>query len=507
MIDRIRRLYPKGPVARRLKPRLRPSFRFAERVLWFVVRLLMRVFRLPIRIVRKLTLYNARMNAATYWPGVRGVDRYLLAFGLAVSRYQMEAVELMGRYAPKWRRRKGRQEVHGRTVLHVTCSFDLGGTQTQLRNLCLAPDPRWKHEVVEIFPEQNYLYRRDAKIDPQRYAGPTAVERTLGRLVENVNTRSAQLFQIYKLVKDIRALNPDIVVGWGHELCVLTFIAGAICRTPHIVFCVRTFNPGYGWMYPPMDRIATESHRRMLPELSGVIVNSTPLQQDYAQWVQAPPAQIAVCANGIDIAGIPPDEAATLRASIRGRYDIAPGTIAIVHIGRFSGEKGQMSLVKANQILRQRLPGKDFCFVLCGDGPTLPDVQAFAARHRMSNVVFPGRTNEVRAFLAAGDIFVMPSDFEGMPNAMMEAMADGLPCISTDRSGAVDVARDGKEALYYPPRDEAALARHLERLILDPDERRRLGQQAQARMKEFTVTRFVKSFDALMDDVIGAAHP
>jgi glycosyltransferase involved in cell wall biosynthesis/SAM-dependent methyltransferase len=499
MIPSIRERFPANGLARRTG---RAIVGKARRPAAWSVRLLRRV-------VRKLTLFNARANARAYWPGVHGLDLVLLAAALAATRYQLRLVELLGKHASLWRERAQPHEVRGRKILHVTCSFDLGGTQTQIRNLCQDGAPvRWTHDVVEIFPESNYLFRQHVTIDPQRYMGRGPIGRTLGRLVANIHTRSMQAVQIYQLVRDIRAARPDVVVGWGHELCVLTFIAAAFCRTPHIVFCVRTFNPGFGWMLPPMDRIVTTSHRRMLPYLSGVIVNSTALQRDYAAWAGINPAEISVCANGIDMVGLPRGEAARLRAEIRARYSIPADAAVIVHVGRFSGEKGQMSLVKANAELRERLPGVPYYFILCGDGPTMPEVQAFASAHSMSNVVFAGRTTEVRAFLAAADIFVMPSDFEGMPNAMMEAMAEGLPCVSSDRSGALDIARDRQEALYYPPRDVEALARHLELLIRHPDQRLVLGRRAQVRMKEFSVARFVERFERLIDSIVdGRAEP
>jgi glycosyltransferase involved in cell wall biosynthesis len=96
---------------------------------------------------------------------------------------------------------------------------------------------------------------------------------------------------------------------------------------------------------------------------------------------------------------------------------------------------------------------------------------------------------------------VMPSDYEGMPNAMMEAMAAGLPCVSTSRSGARDVARDQREALYYEPHDTAALVEHLVGLLNDPTRARALGAAAQLRIQEFAVSRFVERFEALLDEI------
>jgi GalNAc-alpha-(1->4)-GalNAc-alpha-(1->3)-diNAcBac-PP-undecaprenol alpha-1,4-N-acetyl-D-galactosaminyltransferase len=94
----------------------------------------------------------------------------------------------------------------------------------------------------------------------------------------------------------------------------------------------------------------------------------------------------------------------------------------------------------------------------------------------------------------------MPSDFEGMPNAMMEAMAFGLPCVSTNRSGALDIARDRREALFVDVGDEAGLADRLLELVRSPDERRRLGENARLRMAEFSVDKMIVRFNRIVAD-------
>jgi glycosyltransferase involved in cell wall biosynthesis len=448
-------------------------------------------------VVGRLTLANSRSHARSYWPGIDGLDLWVAALWLACERFHRTWLWMWCAEAPLIRRWR-RPNRNGDGVLHVTCSFDLGGTQTQIRNLCTAPPAatRLRHEAVEIFPEMNFLYRQNEPVRSSTYGGPGIWARTVGRLIEHSGTRSSQLVQVLKLVRDFRAAKPQVVVGWGHEISMLTFVAAAIARVPHVVFCIRTFNPSYGWVETWMGNLMKVAHRRMLPQLSGVIVNSTALKGDYAAWLGIDPGVIAVCPNGIDAATVEAPTAAMLRREMRARYAIADDVLALLHVGRFSKEKGQMSLMEANRRLLQRLPGHKFVWLLCGDGPTMAGVQQFVAAHDMPNVIFVGRTSEVGAFLCAADVFVMPSDFEGMPNAMMEAMAQGLPAVSTDVSGALDVARDGQEALYYRPRDIDALTQHLTRLIEDPAERARLGSNAVARMHEFSVEKSVATFEA-----------
>jgi glycosyltransferase involved in cell wall biosynthesis len=232
----------------------------------------------------------------------------------------------------------------------------------------------------------------------------------------------------------------------------------------------------------------------MVPFTSGIIVNSTPLKHDYAEWLGIDEGRIAVCPNGIDPVTVSPRTAAQIRSQVREQFGLDDDTLLLINVGRFSAEKGQMSLMQANRVLLERPPGRRFVWLLCGDGPTMDEVQQFTREHAMRNVVFAGRTDRVRDYLLAADIFVMPSDFEGMPNAMMEAMAQGLASVSTDVSGALDVARDGQEALYFAPRDTPHLVQHLEYLFTHDEERRRMGQRAQVRMQEFTVARAVTRF-------------
>jgi glycosyltransferase involved in cell wall biosynthesis len=386
-------------------------------------------------------------------------------------------------------------------VLHVTGSFDLGGTQTQIKHLCTFGHTRYIHHATEIFPELNFLYRRGIRLDSARYGADNPITRQLGRIVLDRNHRSSQLVQIYKLVRDFQAMRPGVVVGWGHEMCVTTFAAAAIARVPHVVFCIRTFNPAYGWADEQFGRLLQQAHRRMLPHVSQVIANSTLLQRDYAEWAGIAPERVAVCPNGIDASALLRGRAAA-RARVRTQYGIAEDAVVIVNVGRFSKEKGQDSLLEANRVLQTRSQGARIVWLLCGDGASLPDVKAKAAEYGMTNVVFTGRTDAVAGMLSASDIFVMPSDFEGMPNAMMEAMAAGLPCVSTTRSGAVDVARDGVEALYYEPGNANQLADRLECLIAHPAVARTLGEAAAARIKEFDVATFVKNFESILDRTV-----
>jgi GalNAc-alpha-(1->4)-GalNAc-alpha-(1->3)-diNAcBac-PP-undecaprenol alpha-1,4-N-acetyl-D-galactosaminyltransferase len=386
-------------------------------------------------------------------------------------------------------------------VLHVTCSFDLGGTQRQIKNLCeFDRDGAYIHQTTEVFPELNYLYRNGERLDRQRYIRGNSLTRKMGELIMSPSLRSLRVLQIYKMVRDFEATRPDVVVGWGHEMAMLSFVAAALARVPKIVFCIRTFNPSHGWT--DIGPLLHKAHKNMLPYLGGIIVNSSLSQQDYARWLSIPTDMIRVCPNGITPR--PTSQGYKLRCltEVRSRHSIPDDAVVVVHVGRFSKEKGQMLLVRAYRRLVERRPQDKVYCLLCGEGPTRSEVQDYVDYHQLSNVLLVGQIYNIESYLNASDIFVMSSDFEGMPNAMMEAMAYGLPCISTNRTGALDIARDNLEALYVDVGSVEQLVNKLCYLMERPTERHRIGTNAKERLKEFSVSNMITTMNRHLEEII-----
>jgi glycosyltransferase involved in cell wall biosynthesis len=458
--------------------------------------------------VRRYTLRNYFVATHDYWPELRTADRCATALVLfLLRRFHSQMLRRAWQSAGwirNWRRSRTAVSVSPLRVLHVTSSFDLGGTQRQIKQLCLAPTARFEHHTTEIFPELNFLYRRGEALQTTRYVRGGLFQRAVGRCAANFSTRSWQMVQAYKLLRDFKAYRPDVVVGWGHEMCATSFLAAAIARVPHVVFCIRTFNPAYGWADATMGRLLGTAHRVMTPHLAVIITNSTPLRDDHARWIGIDPARIEVCANGIELVSISEGERQAKQAAVRQELNIAADARVAINVGRFSAEKGQHTIVAINNRL-MRDYGDGLVWLLCGDGPTLPAVRGEADAAGMTNIRFLGRVTAVRDLLCASDIFVMPSDFEGMPNAMMEAMACGLPCVSTDRSGAVDVARHGQEALFYKVGDLAAMEQQVRFLLDHPDEARAMGRRARARLDEFSVERSLTRFEEIIEHALGRA--
>lgn len=168
--------------------------------------------------------------------------------------------------------------------------------------------------------------------------------------------------------------------------------------------------------------------------------------------------------------------------------DAAPRPVAaaprLLCIGRLTPAKGQHLLLAACAALRAQ--GYAFTLVLVGAGDDNAALRETAARLGLDdNVRFTGALNqaEVRAELQAADLFVLPSLAEGIPVVLMEAMAQGVPCISSPVNGIPELIRHGEDGLLCAPGDAQALARAIAALLDDPALRERLGQAGKRRVQ------------------------
>jgi glycosyltransferase involved in cell wall biosynthesis len=118
------------------------------------------------------------------------------------------------------------------------------------------------------------------------------------------------------------------------------------------------------------------------------------------------------------------------------------------------------------------------------------------------SVVFAGSRDDVPRLLTGLDIFALSSRQEGLPLALMEAMATGLPCLATSVGGIPEIVRDGVEGLLVPAGDPQALSSALRRLVADPGLRNRLGSAARERSRSFDVAAAQREIEAIYDRVL-----
>ncbi len=166
------------------------------------------------------------------------------------------------------------------------------------------------------------------------------------------------------------------------------------------------------------------------------------------------------------------------------QFGIPAGSRILISIGRLERQKGFDVLLEAVSLLNP-LPDNAY-FVIVGDGP---DLNSLRNQSKLTDrVLFLGRRDDVPNLLAASNAFILPSRWEGMPNVVLEAMAAGLPLITTRVEGISELIHDGVNGLTVAPDQPAELANAILRILSQPDFRRNAGCNSQVLVaKEFTI--------------------
>lgn len=175
---------------------------------------------------------------------------------------------------------------------------------------------------------------------------------------------------------------------------------------------------------------------------------------------------------------------------------------SLIAVGRFTVEKGFDCLLEAFARVAFRHP--DWTLTIFGDGPLRSALEKQCKNLGLQErVKMPGLMVNVQAALEQADLFVLPSRFEGFPNALCEAMACGVASIATDcPSGPRQIIRHQVDGILVPNEDVDALALTMDRLMSDPVLRQRLGKRAVEVVDRFSVEKIVGMWEILLDQVV-----
>lgn len=185
-----------------------------------------------------------------------------------------------------------------------------------------------------------------------------------------------------------------------------------------------------------------------------------------------PPDSIESIANGVDLDLYKPSMD---KSAIRRRMKL-PDKSTIVYTGRLSTEKGVDVLVRSFALLVKTQPCQ---LLIIADGPELEAVARLIAEHNLDgSVMLVSNAGEVAPYLNASDVFVLPSRYEGLSNALLEAMACGLPVISTRVGGSRDIIEDGMSGLLVEADETDQLRDAMERVLCDRQLADTLGANA-----------------------------
>ncbi|MFP6664231.1 MAG: glycosyltransferase [Deltaproteobacteria bacterium] len=298
--------------------------------------------------------------------------------------------------------------------------------------------------------------------------------------------RPATWGRICKVAREFRARDIQIVHGYLFEGNFLAALTGLLARTPVRFVAKRS-----------LDRY-TRRDRRLAAALSNrladrVLVNAESVLELVAEHEWCPRERLLCIPNGVELPA----------STMRPPFD--PEHPRIGMVGRLGWKKGYGYALEAFALLRQRIPGLRVEIV--GDGNLRDELAERRDALGLKDCVsFLGRRDDVPRLLPEWDIYLLSSIIEGMPNALLEAMAAGMPVVTTDAGGCAEIVEDGVSGLLVAKADATVLADALERICRDPALAARLATAGAIRVRKYySLEAMISAMDNAYRDALSRA--
>lgn len=280
---------------------------------------------------------------------------------------------------------------------------------------------------------------------------------------------------LWRLYRHLRTTRPDVLHSFMFLANLAGVTAGRLAGVPGVIVSQRcSYEATLGRV---LRLLARWSHRRA----DRLIVNSEAARREEVE-AGFPPERLDYVPNGTRLAAPPALERDALEL---------PGGPLVVSVGQLEAVKGHLHLIEAWAAVRAAVP--DATLILLGNGSLRAELEECARRKGVATSVrFLGFREPALPYLLACDLLVQSSVTEGMPNAVLEAMAARRPVVATRVGGVPEVVSDGETGVLVPPADPQALARAIVGLLADPDRRAVMGEAAWRRVRDhFLAERMV----------------
>lgn len=208
------------------------------------------------------------------------------------------------------------------------------------------------------------------------------------------------------------------------------------------------------------------------------------------------PDQTHTVYNGIETIETSDEEG----RSYRQKFGIDPDDILVVSVGRISPEKGYPFLLDAFVSLREN--DDRLKLLIAGSGSDTQRLSQHTPDRYSEDIILPGYVEDVGPVYKAGDLYVLPSQYEGFGLSMVEAMNAGLPVVATKVGGIPEIIEDRRHGLLVEPGNSEELSNAIGRLIDEESLRKKLAQNALERSRDFTVDSMVENYREIYDNLL-----
>ena len=379
-------------------------------------------------------------------------------------------------------------------ILYVLDSMGKGGAETQLlKTLARLPADRFEAFVV-LTREPGASYEQLASL-------PIVQDITLLYNTDRSETRSNRdRFPILSLVRKafrltgiIKSVKPSIVHSW---LWYSNFLCGFVRQlslTPlrRSLSCPLIISQR-GDYYARYGRLRLWLTEKILYRHADVLLTNSDRIRDNLQH-RYPDKRILAIRNLLDLPDLPAQPSSE-----------APPVWHIVSVGRLTAEKGHQYLIKALHLLNTKFDRQDFTVTILGDGALKAELEQLVNSYHLSDrIQMAGFCEDVFSILSTAHLFVLPSLHESSPNALIEAMGIGLPCIASNVGGVFDLIHHQENGLLVSPQSSEALADAINSLLTDWELAVYMGRNARRSIEEmFDNERSIQQLEAVYQDCL-----
>ncbi len=283
---------------------------------------------------------------------------------------------------------------------------------------------------------------------------------------------------------------------WEYDVATL----GVGC---HRAYVQARCAPGSKPSLDSLDRVSLWLERRMLRDLSRriIITNSEMTRRDLVAWYGCPAERIRVVHNGVDPFSIASGDIPQVRGELRQELGLAEEDVVVLFVGTGFRRKGLEDLVRGIGRLSHPMRSR-VRLVVVGAGDQTPCLRLAKGIGLQHLPLFAGKRPDTPRFYAAADIFALPTLYDPFANSTMEALAAGLPVITTTMNGVSEILREGQTGFVVGSRSSESIAEALARLVEDGELRRRVGHAGQDLVRDCTWRRTAEETRKVYDEVL-----
>jgi glycosyltransferase involved in cell wall biosynthesis len=225
--------------------------------------------------------------------------------------------------------------------------------------------------------------------------------------------------------------------------------------------------------------------------IDGLITNTISIKQTYEEFGWFPQDFIHVVYNGVEVRDMPP-------IILQEAFDLPPESKTIFSAGRLDYQKGFDLLIEV--AARAAHEDLQWQFVVAGEGKQKRPLRALAEKKNVADRMhFIGFSEQIPSLVRGADVFVLPSRYEGMPNALLEAMAAGKACVATEVNGAVELIETGRTGMLVQPENPVQLFEKIQLLLTDDALRKDIGAAARRHvLDKFSYEAMTDQLEALL---------